>query len=625
MDKQKQLEGLKQTLSQIYLKNIDFLKKYHINIYEKIVFFEKQNIQNYSLEFINDEFKLLVLKTKQNLYKKEPFSDSLDRVNNFSLSNAFTLIKMEELKKKNHYEGEINSYIYLNEYIKKFENIEIKINKFIFIGTLLGVHLNDFHNSLNAKSYLIIEPNIEIFRLSLFLCDYESLSKNSKLFFAISEDSFSLENITKKFLEDKYELNHLIHFELSGENYSFLVKELQNIFIHSSQMRYPFSDFIISLKRGYNYFFEKKKSIINLSQNQNLFENKRVLFLGAGVSLAKNLEWVYLNQEKFVIVASSAVLKHLRILEIIPDIILAVDGQKEPMIEQFNVDEEMYKNSIVLASIKLDYKLFEKLKDTKIFFMQNALELFSNYGFLSGVTVGDIGIDILARLGVKEIYLLGIDAAVDSKNGKTHIGTHKSSKKLNLNEKDSGDFRDDIVYVKGNLEEIVPTFREYLEMIESAEDIIFRHKEYLKVYNLGSGAYFKGCIPLKVEELKVNLEKIDKENFKRKFLQDIEKSSKKILEEIDTKEIIKEKNILKRLNSIKIGNFHQEFKIVFEKYPNSMICNILDRFFKLILPYENILKNQDIANKILQKQIYEVLNAFNWIFDKMDTKFIEGK
>ena len=100
MDKQKQLEELQKTLSQIYLKNIEFFKKNHLNIYEKIVFFEKQNIQNYSLEFINDEFKLLDLKTKQDLYKKEPFSDSLDRVNNFSLSNAFNLIKMEELKKK---------------------------------------------------------------------------------------------------------------------------------------------------------------------------------------------------------------------------------------------------------------------------------------------------------------------------------------------------------------------------------------------------------------------------------------------------------------------------------------------------------------------------------------------
>ncbi len=57
-----------------------------------------------------------------------------------------------------------------------------------------------FSNSLNAKSYLIIEPNIEIFRLSLFLCDYESLSKNSKLFFAINEDSFSLRKYHKKVL-----------------------------------------------------------------------------------------------------------------------------------------------------------------------------------------------------------------------------------------------------------------------------------------------------------------------------------------------------------------------------------------------------------------------------------------
>ncbi len=122
--------------------------------------------------------------------------------------------------------------------------------------------------------------------------------------------------------------------------------------------------------------------------------------------------------------------------------------KKRPMLEQFNTDSKMYKDSIILASIKLDCELFLKLKDTKIFFMQNALELFSNYGFLSGITVGDIGIDIIARLGAKEIYLLGVDASIDSKNGKTHIGTHKSSRKLNLNVKNSGDFREDMSLCK---------------------------------------------------------------------------------------------------------------------------------------------------------------------------------
>ena len=144
MDKQKQLEELQQTLGQIYLKNIEFFKKNEAKIYEKIALFEKQNISNFSLEFIDDEFRLIDLKTKQNLYKKEPFGDSLNRVNNFSLSNAFNLINLEKLPKKNHYEDEINSYLHLNEYINNFENIDLKVEKFIFIGTLLGVHLNDW-------------------------------------------------------------------------------------------------------------------------------------------------------------------------------------------------------------------------------------------------------------------------------------------------------------------------------------------------------------------------------------------------------------------------------------------------------------------------------------------------
>lgn len=619
MDKQKQLEELQKTLSQIYLKNIEFFKKNHINIYEKIVFFEKQNIQNYSLEFINDEFKLLDLETKQNLYKKEPFSDSLDRVNNFSLSNAFTLIKMEELKKKNHYEGEINSYIYLNEYIKKFENIEIKINKFIFIGTLLGVHLNDFHNSLNAKSYLIIEPNIEIFRLSLFLCDYEELAKNSKLFFAINENDIEFFSIVDNFLDYKYELNSLIHFEKTDNSYDILLERLQNHFTNSSQMRYPFSEFLISLKRGYKYFLEDKKRIINLSKKYDFLEDKKVLYLAAGVSLAKNLEWVYLNQDKFIIVASSAVLKHLRILDIVPDIIFAIDGQKDLMLEQFNVDEKMYKNSIILASIKIDEDLYDKLKGTKIFFMQNALELFTGFGFLSGVTVGDLGVDILAKLGSSELYLLGVDASVDSTSGKTHIGTHISSRKVNLDKQDSGSYRDDIVYIKGNFDEKVPTFREYLEMCDSLEEIISNHKNSLKVYNLGSGAYFKGSFPLKFEVLN-KLETIPKESFEQNLIKNLEGISKKSFSNIDINEIKKEKKVLKRLINMKFEKLFWEFKNLLRTYPNSIILNILDRFFRLVLPYYNILKDKNLADKILEKQTFELLNSFNSIFDKIDIK-----
>ena len=86
MDKQKQLEELQQTLSAIYLKNIEFLKKNEPNLYKKIEFFEKLNIENYSLDFVNEQFKLVDLKTKENLYKnEEPFSNSVKRINSFDI------------------------------------------------------------------------------------------------------------------------------------------------------------------------------------------------------------------------------------------------------------------------------------------------------------------------------------------------------------------------------------------------------------------------------------------------------------------------------------------------------------------------------------------------------------
>ncbi|MCG3685608.1 motility associated factor glycosyltransferase family protein [Aliarcobacter butzleri] len=622
MDKQKQLEELQQTLSAIYLKNIEFLKKNEPNLYKKIEFFEKLNIENYSLDFVNEQFKLVDLKTKENLYKnEEPFSNSLKRVNSFDISNAFSLVQFEILNKKVVYKDEITASVYLNEYIKNFENIELKVDKFVFFGTLLGVHLNDFHKSLNAKVYLVIEPNIEIFRLSLFLCDYEELAKTSKIFFAIGENEDNLFSIIDSFFEYKYEINSLIHFEKIDNSYDILIEKLQSHFTSKSQMRYPFSEFLISLKRGYNYFLNEKKAILNLDQKCQILEDKKVLFLGAGVSLAKNLEWVYLNQEKFIIVASSAVLKHLRILDIVPDIILAIDGQKDVMLEQFNTDKKMYENSIILASIKLDEEVFEKVKESKIFFMQNALELFAGFGSLSGISVGDLGVDILAKLGSSEIYLLGVDAALDSKNGKTHIGTHLSSRKIDLNKKDSGNFRDDVVYTKGNFDEKVPTFREYLEMISSLEEIIANHKNSTKVYNLGSGAYFKGSFPLKIADF--NYEKIDKDRFKNKFLNSLESISKKTLSNIDINELIKEKKILKRLQSVKLEKFFVEFKTLFGTYANSTILNIFDRFFKLVLPYYNMLKNRSLADEILQKQICEVLNSFDKVFCRIDNKTLK--
>lgn len=617
MNKISAYNEIQQTLQEIFINNLNFFKQNHLIIYNKILEFERLNVENYSIEFLDNKFQLFDLHNKLNLYENEPFEDAINRINRFDLGSAFSLIKLESMEKRNHYENEINAYLYVNQFIGYFQDINIEINKFIFIGTLLGIHINDFHKILNAKVYLILEPNIEIFRLSMFMTDYKILATNSEVFFAVSEDELNLKKIVTDFLEFKFEFNNLIHYELAHKINEPIINQLSLIFTHLGEMRYPFSDYLISLNRCHKYILENKHGLLNLSQLYNFFENKSVLFLGAGPSLEKNLDYLCSNKEKFIIVAVAATLKILESVNIIPDIIISVDGQKL-VLDQFKVNKFMYESSIILSSIKIDDKVYEVLKNTKLFFFQNSLNLFTNLGFITGVTVGDIGIDILLRLGAKNLYLLGLDASIDSKTGNTHISTHVSSKNINLdtNKDNQIDFSKTIIYVKGNFEPEVPTFMEYKEMIDEINEKFELLNNEFKIYNLSNGAYFRNTFPLKTSEINIE-ENINKNKFKNNLLINLNNIAEKDLNNIFIKKFTKERRILSKLISLKRNmTFFEEFKNIQQKYPTSILINILEKYFLLILPYNNFIKDRLVADKLLEEQLSEILDKFKKLIAK---------
>ena len=619
MSKTNELEEIQQTLQEIFLSNLEYFKRDYSLLYRKVVNFEESGIQNYSLEFTENQFQLIHLKNKTNLYHKNPFDDSINRINNFELSSAFSLIKMEEFPKRNHYKNEINAYKFVNEYINKFDLNSLDINKFIFIGTLLGVHINDFHKAMDCKSYLIIEPNIEIFRLSMFLTDYKILSQKVKLFFAINDSKQEFKSTVQKFLNEDFQFNNFIHFEKADESYDYFIDDLTIIFNQNSQMRYPFSEYLLSMKRGYNHFLNSENKILNISKNLEILKNEKVLFLGAGPSLGKKIEWLYLNQEKFVIIASSAVLKYLQILEIVPDIILVIDGQKKQILDQFDVNEYMYKNSIILSTFKIDDNVYKKIESNYTFYIQNSIEIFQGYGSLSGITVGDIGIDLILRFGAEELYLLGIDASIDSISGKTHIGTHLSSRKVNLKNKknESTNFEESIIYVKGNLEKEVPTFYEYNEMIEEINLRLLNLKKDIKIYNLGSGAFFENTIPKDCKKLKVISENIEKNELKIKIKKIFKALCKKSFNINDKNRINNEKKILTILNELQGDTFFNEVFKFKKEFPSSLVLNIFVNYYKLISPYLFFIKNKSIANQILKIQTNNILKEFNALLDKI--------
>jgi hypothetical protein len=616
MDKTSTYNEIQQTLEEIFLNNLRFFKDKEPAIYAKIIEFEELAIENYCINFKDNKFQLTDLENNTNFYETDPFIDATNKIKNFDIASAFNLINIEPLQKRNHYKNEINAYEYLNEFIKNFNNIDIKINKFIFLGTLLGVHINDFHQFLKAKVYFIIEPNIEIFRLSMFMTDYKFLYENAKIFFAINENEDTLKEITKEFLNHHYEFNNLIHFELAHKINTPLINQLSVIFTHLGEMRYPFSEYLINLNRFHNYFIKNNNNLLNISKIYNFLENKEILFLGAGPSLEKNLDFVNTNKNKFILVVVAATLKILETKKIIPDIIITIDGQ-QIISEQFNVHKSMYENSIILSSTKLDFEIYKILKNTKLFFFQNSLNLFKELGFITGVTVGDIGIDLLLRFGVKNLYLLGIDAAIDSETGTTHIKTHSHSKKVDFKNSSNNkiDFNKTIIYVKGNFEKEVPTFLEYKEMIEEINTKLGYLDNSFKIYNLSNGAYFKNTIPTQIDTLIIKETIIDKNISKDIFFTQLNDILEVNLKNKFQHEFNKEKKVLLELNSlVKDKTFFKKFIIFQEIYSDSISIKILEKYFKLVLPYYNLCKENYLVNNIQNVQLTKILSKLFKIF-----------
>ncbi|XPV52515.1 MAG: hypothetical protein ACNI3H_09060 [Halarcobacter ebronensis] len=76
-------------------------------------------------------------------------------------------------------------------------------------GVGLGFHIPELVNNIKPKMALIVEPSLEIFRLSLFLVNYERISTKTRILFfvGLSKEDFYGEFRTfqdKTFLYNQY-------------------------------------------------------------------------------------------------------------------------------------------------------------------------------------------------------------------------------------------------------------------------------------------------------------------------------------------------------------------------------------------------------------------------------------
>lgn len=665
-------QDLQNALVTQYFSNMQFLKEKDFSLYTKIdtlssLINDEIYKEKFILDFLSEtgEFDILNIEDNHYLYNKKAKQINTEFVNSidFSIKSTFSNLN-HNLYLSINKDIEINDSKFeilnkmlfndMSEYYQVLGNTRInkvykKIDKFLFIGSLLGKHFTLIQKKINFKSCFIYEENLEIFRLSLFVSDYVNLSLTTNIIFSIMDDNNSYVNKLSDFLNktdvySNYNIKYLKMNYVEDNIYNGILTQLH--LANSSNYDYTkiLYDTFYSISRHINNY-----NILTTKNKTDLFSfsnNLPVLFIAAGPSLEKNIDWIRKNKNLFIIVTIGAAYKKLFASGIEPDIVTTVDPKLDILNKShFNInDVKLLKNTIIIASINTPTKILNRFNKNKLFLYEVSKSFKKNSIAYSGVSIGEISLSILLDLNVREIYLIGTDLSLDKKTGDSHfngyINAHSGGK---LNQKDKIDkslktgkstIRDEFLFVKGNTDEQVVTNRMFALSINQYNCIVNEFKkETQNIYNLcEDGAFIEGTVFREIDSLTLTKD-IGLKDFLIKNLEDISEfglnKEEFILLDFKIDNISSLRKEIARMYlskdvSTSIIEFNKKLdKLIVKiiKIDQLILTNIIQNYLNLVLPYIYYSLNNKIDNKkesqigVVEKIFFNQLNRMLLVYE----------
>jgi hypothetical protein len=658
-------QNLQDALVKQYFSNMHFLQETDFDLYTKIdtlsslinsgIYKEK-----FILEFLSDsgDFDILNIENNHYLYNKnakqvnDEFVNSVDFSikNTFSNLNHYLYMSTNKDIEINDSKFKILDKIFFNDMSEYYgvlgntsSNKEYKeIDKFLFLGSLLGKHFDLIQKKINFKSCFIYEENLEIFRLSLFVSDYATLSLSSNIIFSIMDDNNNYSNkinifLNKTYPYSNYNIKYLKMNYIDDNIYQGVLTQLHL----SNSSNYDYTkilyDTFYSISKHINKYniLTTKNKIDSFSLSNNL----PVLFVAAGPSLNENIDWIRNNKNSFIIVAIGATYKKLFENGIEPDILTTVDPKFDILDKShFNLnDVKLLRNTIVIASINTPTKILNRFNQDKLF-LYEVFENFKNNSIAySGVSIGEISLSILLDLNVKEIYLIGTDLSLNKKTGNSHFdGYINATDNGKLDEKQKIDsslktgistIRNEFLLVKGNDNEQVVTNRMFALSINQYNYLIdiFR-KDNQTIYNLcKNGAFIEGTIFKEIDSINFN-KNIESKSFLMQNLEilsefGLNKEELILLErKINTISLLK-KEMVQIFNNENSSTNIIDFKKKLDKLilkiistEETILINIISNYLKLVLPYIYYSLN----NKIDDNKEIQIVNIEHILFKQTE-------
>ena len=502
-----------------YLNNLRYFEEKHPVLFKNITLFEvacEQGMykEKYALDYKNNSFNIKVLEDESYIYDTNIQSDAIKKLSKIDFSDKQSIKSFTPIDVPDDYvineditKTHLETLFPLIQFTQKYSTKEMKLTrleKFIFFGALLGAFIELFIKTHKPKAVLIVERDIEIFKLSLFVTDYSKLAETTSITFAVTQDQEIFSQTILPFLDNFNIYNYIIKFHIENASYLKYIETYLNNLSVSLKTDFPFSLQLMTIQRQVRLFKDEYK-FIDFNKDYNIFtKDTPVIIIAPGPSLAKNIDWLKENEDKFILVALGASLKTLYKHSIKPNVIISVDPTLDIMDQFEGIDKTFYDDVMIFASSNSPDAFFDIFDTKNTYIYQVMYDLFS-IGTFVGKSVGDVTFNLLLKLNVKTIYLLGTDLSVDSETGSMHVKEHQHYEEFENVEKHkitNNNFVNstDFIEQKGNFQDTIITTRHFKKIIELYELYLSDYDD-VKVYNLSNGAYIKGTIAMKTNEL----------------------------------------------------------------------------------------------------------------------------
>jgi len=622
------MQDINELITNNFNENIKYFESEHPKVFEKLSSLDSAIANGhyqdkYELVYENDGFDVYEQQSNTFLYNKESIGHTLasehsvnklttDHIYEGSVRHTYSESEIQKIKSKDGLAEFRNYTLDITQYIKRDFNAPkelLTLDKFVFFGVGLGMHIEKINQKIHSQVYYIVEDDLELFRLSLFTLNYKKLSQSATLFFSVFEDKDEFMFSSSVFLDTKNYLNQYIKFFYLLSHPEEKLELFQLAITSQPHIRFLFNNLMLQYTQPLPYILNDYNILHKSIQFPQEFDKTPFLVLASGPSLQNNSQWLQENHPNFITIAVTSSLAYLESIDVKPDIILHIDPFEWGIISFEKLQSlDFIKDSLCLFGTSTPGNIVSLIEPEKLFFFETGTSYKKESLMLSSPCVGSMALQLLIVLRAKEIYLLGLDLAVDTKTGKTHAGEHQAQQSLIKEDTQTLSYKKSLFDITGNFEETVETTPGFYSSIYTIEYFTTQliEKEQT-IYNLSNGAKFTNTIPLHPQ--KVTLKTRTKDKFLKEYFQ--EHSITTLSQEDE--ELIKKKLIHAQNLQIKIKDTKEKtYKDI-----STLLENITETFAsqKSILNYELSRVLNDYLHYI-GSYMYDYFNNTNIIEQK---------